>query len=230
MTQKTPVDAMTTRHILFLVFMHGLGAMILDGAINFGLATAMYKTTSQPVHLWNFPNTLAGDATVTVIIQQTLTWILDQLSVRGDVKKGVVAPLRMSKNANAVLRWFVGVDSPKFGQKKTVKEFLIFHVQRVLVLILATWVVYWPIAMGILAGLKNNGIGVDTRGAGGDFNNWPLPEIFKGVYGFALGATTPFVSYVQLIYLGETANPDSESELPARVSDGENDEAKLTDH
>ncbi|KAF9360091.1 hypothetical protein BGX26_010528 [Mortierella sp. AD094] len=228
-TQKAPVDAMTTRHILFLVFMHGLGSMILDGAINFGLAVAMYKTSNDPVHLWSFPNTLAGDATVTVIVQQLLTWILDQLSVRGDVKRGVVAPLRMPKDANVVLRWFVGVDTPKFGQKKTAKEFLIFHGQRVFALILGSWFVYWPIAIGVLSALRSNNIGVDTRGVGGDFNNWPLPEIFKGVYGFALGMTTPFVAYIQLIYLGETTNADSESELPARVSDGENDEVKLTD-
>ncbi|KAF9110300.1 hypothetical protein BGX27_006558 [Mortierella sp. AM989] len=227
--RKTPVEGLTTRHILYLVFMHGIGAMILDGSINFGLAVAMYKTSNQTVNLWSFPNTLAGDATVTVIIQQLLTYILDQLSVKGDVNKGLVAPLMMPKNANAVIRWFVGLDSYKSEQKMTTKEFVNFHGKRILVYIVVPWLIYWPITMGILAGLRNHDVGEDTRGIGGDFNNWPLPEIFKGIYGFTLGITTPFVSYIHLIYQGEIASARSEMELQARVSDEENDETKLTE-
>ncbi|KAF9298851.1 hypothetical protein BGZ91_010047, partial [Linnemannia elongata] len=55
----------------------------------------MYKNNKNPVYIWPLPNTLAGDMAVTIIIQQTLTWILDRLAVRGDLKKGLVAPLRM---------------------------------------------------------------------------------------------------------------------------------------
>ncbi|KAF8984647.1 hypothetical protein BGZ46_007353 [Entomortierella lignicola] len=227
-TQLPPVFKMTTKHILYLVLMHGLGAMLLDGAINFGIAVAMYKTTSKPIHVWRFPNTLAGDATVTVVVQQFLTYILDRLSVRGDVRKGTIAPLRMPSNANFVIRWFVGLDESKTGHKKTKREFVSFHAQRILVYMFFSWIVFWPIAVGILCGLKTHNVGVDTRGAGGDFNNWPLPEIFKLLYGFALGMTTPFISYTQLISLGEAAHAKSDSEPTTRVSSGD-DEAKLSD-
>ncbi|KAF9584946.1 hypothetical protein BGW38_004561 [Lunasporangiospora selenospora] len=221
---KPAVDGMTTRHVLYLLFMHCIGAMILDGGINFGIATAMYKNTKDPVNLWPLPNTLAGDAAVTIIIQQALTWILDRLAVKGDLKKGMVAPLRMPRNANAVLRWFVGLDQVQsthksFGARLT--YYARFHGPRMAALIFATFCIYWPITIGILSGVKIHGIGKDYSGLGGDFNLWPLPQIFKGVFGFAVGMTTPFVSYVALIYQGETtAVPDS-SEIQSAASDEE---------
>ncbi|KAG0369505.1 hypothetical protein BC939DRAFT_477767 [Gamsiella multidivaricata] len=236
--RKHAVEGLTTRHVVYLVVMHMIGAMILDGGINFGLATAMYKNTSKAIFLWPLPNTLAGDAAVTIIIQQALTWILDRLAVNGDLKKGLVAPLRMPKNANPVVRWFVGLEH--VGIHKTLKEkigyYLNFHGKRIAVLILATFILYWPITIGILSGLKIHSIGKDYSSMGGDFNTWPLPQIFKGVYGFAVGMTTPFVSYIALIYQGETeqASPDL-TELSERTSAGapesqpilDDEEAKL---
>ncbi|KAG9323909.1 hypothetical protein KVV02_006275 [Mortierella alpina] len=220
---KPAVDGLTARHVVYLVVMHMIGAMILDGAINFGLATAMYKNTKDPVTLWPLPNTLAGDAAVTIIIQQTLTWILDRLAVGGDLKKGLVAPLRMPKNANAITRWFVGLEEVRVY--KTFKERLAYyfryHGKRIAVLVVVTFILYWPITIGILSGLKIHGIGKDHSHRGGDFNVWPMPEIFKGVYGFALGMTTPFVSYVALIYQGETQQTRSDStELSAHAGTG----------
>ncbi|KAF8941259.1 hypothetical protein EDD21DRAFT_113403 [Dissophora ornata] len=217
--RKAAVEGLTTRHIVYLVAMHMIGAMIIDGAINFGIATAMYKGTSKPVNLWPLPNTLAGDAGVTIIIQQVLTWILDRLAVGGDLKKGIVAPLRMPKNANAIVRWLVGLEH--VGVHKTRKEkvvnYLRFHGPRMAALVLATFILYWPITIGILSGLKIHGVGKDNSDLGGDFNVWPMPEIFKGVYGFAVGMTTPFMSYITLIYEGETQQGNSDlTELSSR--------------
>jgi hypothetical protein len=218
--------------------MHWIGAMILDGGINFGLATAMYKKTKDPVALWPLPNTLAGDAAVTIIIQQVLTWILDRFAVSGDLNKGLVAPLRMPKDANAVVRWFVGLDQIEVHTtlSNKIKYNLRFHGARIAVLILVTFVLYWPITIGILSGLKIHGIGKDYSDLGGDFNTWPLPEIFKGVFGFAVGMTTPFVSYIALIYQGETGYSGQDStelstsnvtETDERASNNDDDEAKL---
>ncbi|KAF9280146.1 hypothetical protein BGZ68_007470 [Mortierella alpina] len=220
---KPAVDGLTTRHVVYLVVMHMIGAMILDGAINFGLATAMYKNTKDPVTLWPLPNTLAGDAAVTIIIQQALTWILDRLAVGGDLKKGLVAPLRMPKNANAIIRWFVGLE--EVCVYKTFKErsayYVRFHGKRIAVLVVVTFILYWPITIGILSGLRIHGIGKDFSERNGDFNIWPMPEIFKGVYGFALGMTTPFVSYIALIYQGETQQARSDStELSSHAGAG----------
>ncbi|KAG0201944.1 hypothetical protein BGX28_005388 [Mortierella sp. GBA30] len=223
---KPAVDGLTTRHVVYLVVMHMIGAMVLDGGINFGLATAMYKNTKDPIALWPLPNTLAGDAAVTIIIQQTLTWILDRLAVGGDLKKGLVAPLRMPKTASAVVRWFVGLDHIRVYKtpKERIGYYLSFHGKRILVLVFATFILYWPITIGILSGLKIHGVGKDHSDRGGDFNVWPLPEIFKGVYGFAVGMTTPFVSYIALIYQGETQQASSDStELSISTGSGAED-------
>ncbi|KAK3825223.1 MAG: hypothetical protein J3Q66DRAFT_102436 [Benniella sp.] len=235
--RKPAVQGLTTRHVLYLVIMHCIGAMILDGGINFGLATAMYKKAKDPVALWPLPNTLAGDAAVTIIIQQALTWILDRFAVNGDLNKGLVAPLRMPKNASAVVQWFVGLNHIEVHTTLSgkIKYNLRFHGTRIAVLILATFVLYWPITIGILSGLKIHGVGKDHSDLGGDFNTWPLPEIFKGVYGFAVGMTTPFVSYIALIYQGETGQSNQDSIELARstvtdTSNNDDDEAKLANH
>ncbi|KAG0269741.1 hypothetical protein BGZ95_001956 [Linnemannia exigua] len=186
MPPRTATDSLTSRHIAYLGIMHMLGAMVLDGVINFALATAMYKGTSNPVMIWPLPNTLAGEAAVTIIIQTTLTWFLDRLAVAGDLKKGLVAPLRMPRNAHPWIEWFVGLEElqeARSKQRYSGKE-AASRKQQLL--------------------QQRQGVGKDFSQLGGDFNVWPFPEIFKGIYGFATGITTPFVSYIALIYQGET--------------------------
>ncbi|KAF9978064.1 hypothetical protein BGZ73_003804 [Actinomortierella ambigua] len=218
MAPKPAVSGLTTRHILYLIIMHTIGAMILDAGINFGLATAMYKNTKDPVSLWPLPNTLAGDSAVTIILQQGLTWILDRLAVAGDLKKGMVAPLRMPAKAPSLVRWFVGIEYSKV-QPQTWGErwsyIFNFHVKRMAVIIVATFIVYWPIAIGILSGLKANGIGADHTDLGGDFNPWPMPEIYKGVYAAMLGLTTPLMTYIALIWHGEQSGYDHPDDAPS---------------
>ncbi|KAF8930632.1 hypothetical protein BGZ47_000476 [Haplosporangium gracile] len=224
MTTKTkaPVFGLTTRHIVYLIVMHTIGAMILDAGINFGLATAMYKNNKHPVYIWPLPNSLAGDMAVTIIIQQALTWILDRLAVRGDLKKGLVAPLRMPSDASSLVRWFVGLEDVKAAGKPGFASAFAFHFKRVVVYIVATFLLYWPITIGILYGLKSGHVG--AAHAAGEFNLWPFPQIFKGVYSAALGLTTPFVSYVTLIYEGETQAASSGA---ADVSGTGDEESKV---
>lgn len=222
MAPRTAVDSLTPRHIAYLGIMHMLGAMVLDGVINFALATAMYKGTTKPVMIWPLPNTLAGEAAVTIIIQTTLTWILDRLAVAGDLKKGLVAPLRIPRNVHPWIEWFVGLEELQeararerqlygksssgaiVGRKERALQLVKFHGKRIGVMIVVTFLVFWPLTIGVLTGLRSQGVGKDFSPLGGDFNIWPFPEIFKGIYGFATGITTPFVSYIALIYQGET--------------------------
>jgi len=215
----TASDRLTPRHVAYLGLMHMLGAMVLDGVINFGLATVMYKGTKDPVSIWPLPNTLAGDAFMTIVIQTTLTWFLDRLAVAGDLKKGLVTPLRMPRDAHPWIEWFVGLEQgrrvgyavggvigmgPSNSRKEGFMKGFKFHGQRIGVMIVATFIVFWPITIGILMAMRSQGIGKDYGPLGGDFNVWPFPEIFKGIYGFATGITTPFVSYIALIFQGES--------------------------
>ena len=72
--------------------MNGIGAMIISGAANFGVACAMYRTTSLPIRIWVFSeNTIAGDMGVTVIIQQLITMIITSTLSRWSCRPGTTA-------------------------------------------------------------------------------------------------------------------------------------------
>lgn len=79
--------------------------MILSGAINFAIGYAMYapgggrnsSTTgsppSPPILLFHLPNSLAGDAAVTIILQTVITWLVELVLVNRDLEKGGVAAI-----------------------------------------------------------------------------------------------------------------------------------------
>lgn len=60
------LQTLTKRQKLYLWLPQTIGAAILDGAINFAIATAMYRTSPTRVTMWILSeNTLAGDMGVT---------------------------------------------------------------------------------------------------------------------------------------------------------------------
>jgi hypothetical protein len=48
---------------------------------------------SKPINFWKFPNDLAGDLFVTLLVQTLLTVVIGSMTQWGDVKKGLVAPI-----------------------------------------------------------------------------------------------------------------------------------------
>ncbi|KAJ9412437.1 hypothetical protein QL093DRAFT_2570528 [Fusarium oxysporum] len=80
-----------TGHQLFYVFgLDGIGAMALSGCVNFALA---YDTVKNPIRLFQLPNTLSGDAAVTIIVQCILTWFVEMGLVNYDLLKRPVQPI-----------------------------------------------------------------------------------------------------------------------------------------
>ncbi|CAI7875628.1 unnamed protein product [Closterium sp. NIES-53] len=79
--------------IIYLLVVQGVGSAILDAGANFGIATAMYRGSPDPVRVWELPNSLAGDAIVTIMIQGTLTWVIAGLLTRLDVKSERIQPI-----------------------------------------------------------------------------------------------------------------------------------------
>ncbi|KAF9584802.1 hypothetical protein BGW38_005117 [Lunasporangiospora selenospora] len=280
MSPPTPVvvEYLTPRHVAYLGLMHMLGAMLLDGIINFALGSLMFSKTKSPIMLWGpLPNSLAADAAFTLILQTTFTWFLDRLAVRNDLKKGLVEPLSMPVNAHPWLRWFVGLDDDsaddysgnnrtgggygRVGERRAYsrphhnssgagssrgrsrrgsllgigksdlqrfqsrgQEILRFHGKRIGVLIVASFIVFWPITMVILTVMKASGVGRDDGPLKGDFNVWPFPEVFKGIYGFLTGIITPLISYIALIYEGESMIRFSSLDSEDEEEDEENEE------
>ena len=76
------VGRLTTSQLAYLVIMQGIGAAIIDAGANFGIATAMYRDSSNSVSVWILPGSLAGDAIITLLVQTTLTWIIAGLLTR----------------------------------------------------------------------------------------------------------------------------------------------------
>ncbi|SPO22500.1 uncharacterized protein UTRI_01178 [Ustilago trichophora] len=78
----------------YLFFAQSFVAAIISGAINFGVAVALYRT--QPtINIWTFNRqTVAGDMGVTVIIQQIVSFIITSSLVHHDLYAGPIGPLR----------------------------------------------------------------------------------------------------------------------------------------
>eukprot|EP01117_Protostelium_nocturnum_P005210 TRINITY_DN1895_c0_g1_i1.p1 TRINITY_DN1895_c0_g1~~TRINITY_DN1895_c0_g1_i1.p1 ORF type:complete len:228 (+),score=63.49 TRINITY_DN1895_c0_g1_i1:141-824(+) len=159
--QKPTTETLTTRTIIYLIILKIIGSTILNGGINFGLAIALYRN-EKTIRVWLFPNTLAGDAAVTVFIQGILTWIIDTMMTSADVRKGVygisprVPPQWIKKNA--FFQWMyksnLDILEPNIGARETFRR--LFHsFLRSLPYCVFVFVLAWPIGCGILAGASS---------------------------------------------------------------------------
>eukprot|EP01117_Protostelium_nocturnum_P003472 TRINITY_DN1451_c0_g1_i1.p1 TRINITY_DN1451_c0_g1~~TRINITY_DN1451_c0_g1_i1.p1 ORF type:complete len:250 (-),score=103.74 TRINITY_DN1451_c0_g1_i1:108-857(-) len=183
----------TTRHILYLLFLKVIGAAILNGAINFGIAAAMYSNV-YPVQVWKFPNTLAGDAAVTVFVQGILTWILDGMLTSKDVRTNAkpfrISPLRPPRwirEGPAPIQWFFGANldllERGIGAGERGRRFFGSFVRSIIYCI-PVFLISWPIGVGILAG---------TAGDDGIVRGFPTAAFFKLAFGGGMGLWQTFI-------------------------------------
>ncbi|KAJ3043984.1 hypothetical protein HDV00_003511 [Rhizophlyctis rosea] len=161
----------------------------------------MYKSlpidSPSATRLWALPNTLAGDAAVTVLVQQTLTWFLDGALTRKDLRKGVVAPWPYTLPQTGVLGWICRESLDVFGPtpggaggkvKQVVGGLARGFVTAVIVIIPS-----WCIGVGLLVAFW------PAVRDGSPVEGWPGPQIFKALYTFFLGAaTTPLSTLVAM--------------------------------
>ncbi|CAK7231175.1 hypothetical protein SBRCBS47491_007841 [Sporothrix bragantina] len=114
LTISEPSDHLTPYQAFYIFGIDGLGAFVLSGGINFAIAYAMYKTIDtekSPIRVFQFPNTLAGDATVTIFIQCVITWFIELVLVNRDLRSGHIQPIGFLREPkNALLRWFLLLD------------------------------------------------------------------------------------------------------------------------
>ena len=54
----------------------------------------MYLHPKDPIALFEMPNTLAGDAALTIIIQTVVTWLIEWALVSSDLRAGKIAPAK----------------------------------------------------------------------------------------------------------------------------------------
>ncbi|GAA5908544.1 hypothetical protein JCM6882_001295 [Rhodosporidiobolus microsporus] len=82
------------KQILYIAGPQMLGAAVIDGAANFGVACAMYRTIDpgDTIEMWPIAhNTIAGDCAVTTFIQGILTFIIASGMVHVDMRHGGIA-------------------------------------------------------------------------------------------------------------------------------------------
>lgn len=178
----------------------------------------MYLSPKDPIALLAMPNTLAGDAALTIIIQTIVTWLVEWAVLASDLRAGKVAPLRPppsprfrrvlavsgrpgSSDGGAGASSHEGRDSSSShgGQEPPRTEPLPppSHVPRILSLMLPSFVLFWPPSLAILTA-------VGTR-VGRDYvfdARW-APQIFKLVLGGVLGLViTPLMALFWMLREG----------------------------
>ncbi|KAI1653250.1 hypothetical protein F4813DRAFT_375214 [Daldinia decipiens] len=155
---------------------------------------AMYATqdiVTRPIRLFLFPNTLAGDAAVTIIIQCLITWHIELFLVNRDLRKGGVHPIGfIPEPKNRFMRWFMFLDRPKETHEvRSVVHWLSFfrsQILRALLIAVAFFPVIWGPSIGFLV-LAGKWEGDDWY-----YDKVWAPQVFKLIQGGVLGLlTTP---------------------------------------
>ncbi len=165
-------------------------------------------TAKNPIRLFQLPNTLAGDAAVTIIIQCMLTWFVEWGLVAHDLANHSVQPIGfIPQPSHPILRWFFFLDEKA---SSTALLFRIAHqALRGFLLCIPAFMLLWPVSVGALSV-----IGIQS---GGDFlfaDRW-TPQFFKFILGGVLGLlTTPLMAMFWLIkagWDGHSTRPVSEA-------------------
>ncbi|KAL7933091.1 hypothetical protein V8C35DRAFT_304894 [Trichoderma chlorosporum] len=203
-TKKAEPSSRFTGHQLFYIFgLDGIGALILSGGINFAIAYAMYTKQAKPIRLWQLPNTLAGDAAVTTIIQCIITWFVELFILRYDLSQGAIQPIGfIPQPTNPWLRlfFFLPQDPTVEIERQPRPWSLLEIIQQALrgfTFAVVSFLLLWPIFMGVLTafGVKE----------GGDYyyqDKW-VPQLFKLILGGVLGLlTTPWMAMFWLVKAG----------------------------
>ncbi|KAI0004390.1 hypothetical protein F4779DRAFT_74067 [Xylariaceae sp. FL0662B] len=219
---KEPTDRFTAHQLFYIFILDGVGAFILSAAINFAIAYAMYgheDTSARPIRLWQFPNTLAGDAAVTIIVQCLITWHIELIIVNRDLRKGGVHPIGfIPEPKNRLIRWFMFLDRDEETHRvRSFLHWLTFLISQVLRALLVA-VVFFPLVWG-------PSIGFLVLTGRRDGNDWYYdqvwtPQYFKLVQGGALGLlTTPLMVMFWLTRCGwalknNATHPEQSSDEP----------------
>ncbi|KAK2045446.1 hypothetical protein LZ31DRAFT_553350, partial [Colletotrichum somersetense] len=202
--KKQPADGLSGRQIFYIFGLDGIGAAILSGGINFAIAYGMYSTQNvdlHPIRLFQLPNTLAGDAAVTILIQTAVTWFIELVLVEHDMKNGAVRPIDFVREpSRPLLRWLMLLDQNQATRSKSRAGSLAGHAVRIALMFVLSFLLLWPASIGILTT-------VGERKGGGDWDwyfkrEW-APQVFKGVFGGLLALlTTPAIASFWLVREG----------------------------
>lgn len=191
--------------------------------------SGLYKNTNDPVRLFQLPNTLAGDGAVTIFVQCLITWLIESILVTYDVNHGSVRTIGWIREPrNRLLRsFFLLPADPLLGASRlTFFGFIpiIQFIIRGLLFGVASFLLFWPICVGILAG-------IGQRRADGDYyydNVW-TPQVYKLLLGGLLGLVTgPPMAMFWLVRYGWEAQAAIRCAEEAAVRYAEEEAARVS--
>ncbi|KAI8236518.1 hypothetical protein K4K55_003793 [Colletotrichum sp. SAR 10_96] len=208
--EKQPTLRFTAHQAFYIFGLDGVGAAILSGGINFGIAYGMYSfqnLATHPIRLFQLPNTLAGDAVVTILIQTMITWFIELILVEHDLKNGAIRPIGFYREpVRPLWRWLMLLAPIEDGgqvvpaRSKKWPAFLVDQFIRIGLIFVVSFFLLWGPSVGIL-------VAIGKRGTGSDWDwyfqkQW-APQIFKGVLGGLLALlTTPVMAFFWLVREG----------------------------
>lgn len=77
------------------------------------------KKGDEPVRLFKFPHTLAGDAALSILIQCVLTWFIMLWLVNRNLRSALVQPIGFLPEPHSrILRWFMFLDQSPAGRNR----------------------------------------------------------------------------------------------------------------
>ncbi|KAL0942727.1 yhl026c-like protein [Colletotrichum truncatum] len=207
---KQPTDRITGHQLFYIFGLDGVGAAVLSGGINFAIAYGMYSTQNldtHPIRLFQLPNTLAGDAVITIIIQTLITWFIELILVGHDLRNGAIRPIGFVKEpVRPLLRWLMLLHRNETGSRvdgprsKRWATFVADQAVRVGLIFVVAFFLLWLPAIGILTSVGERGTGDDWDWY---FHRQWAPQVFKGVFGGLLALlTTPIIASFWLVREG----------------------------
>ncbi|KAI1359011.1 hypothetical protein F5Y08DRAFT_320638 [Xylaria arbuscula] len=195
-----PTDHLTRRQAIYLFVLDGVVAAVLGAGINFGIAYATYHT-QDAVRLFILPNALAADAGFTLLAQFIITWIVECFIVNFHLRKGLVPPIGfLCEPKNRFMRWYFFLDQKQPQELKGGRPWLaliLSNAIRSLILLAA----FFPVVFGASIGFLTL-VGM-RRGADWYFDVVWAPQVFKLIFGVAVGGTcTPVMAGYWLVRCG----------------------------
>lgn len=188
-------------------------------------------TAKNPIRLFSFPNTLAGDAAVTIIIQCLLTWFVEWGLVAYDLSNRSVQPIGfLPLPTSPLARWFfflppaAAAEDPESASPSasgtgpsaapaptslaaatTLSARLLLVIQqalRAMAICVPAFLVVWPVAVGAMTAAGRPLANHDYL-----YDDRWAPQVFKLLLGGVLSLlTTPLMAMYWLVRAGWAAD------------------------
>eukprot|EP01134_Creolimax_fragrantissima_P007304 CFRG7304T1 len=194
---RPATNELNTRQKVYLIILQGLFTAIVVGAVTAAIHYLVWREeTSLSAWQWD-PLPLAGDAALSIGIQQGITALLSGPVCRYQIRKGMVAPLildsKSKMNSPNGIYWFTVEDHSIWKGRRVERQRFKNTLRRGAVFVCLSLLFLWPPFAGILS------VVLATYGRMLVWQSILFFGVMQALIGFL---TTPIVAYIALISAG----------------------------